>query len=30
MRERRLWMWDASFFGKNEGVVGIRKNTILD
>jgi hypothetical protein len=30
MRERRLWMWDANFLGKNEGAVGVRKTTILD
>jgi hypothetical protein len=29
MREMILWMRDASFFGKNEGAVGVRKITIV-
>jgi hypothetical protein len=30
MRERRLWMRDTNFLGKNEWAVGVRKTTILD
>jgi hypothetical protein len=29
MRERRLWMRDTNFLGKNEGAVGVRKTTIF-
>jgi hypothetical protein len=30
IRENRLWMRDANFFGKNERAVGVRKNSIID